>query len=70
MKNPPDDEEKEMLDILPDEPKNHGGYFKIPAANCYVCKDSLGRIGIYPDQGGWIGAKIEHFEADVAPFHG
>jgi hypothetical protein len=68
-------EKEQMLEMLPNEPKEARSvpgdfYFKIPTPNCFVCKEPEGNIAIYPVEGGYLRAKTENFEADVAPFHG
>jgi predicted metal-binding transcription factor (methanogenesis marker protein 9) len=38
--------------------------------NAFVYQDEFGRIGILFGVSGWLGAKIEKFEGDQAPFCG
>jgi hypothetical protein len=65
FKNEP--ELQEMLESLPREGSETA---RIAAPNAFVCKDEFGRVGIYPTSGGWLGAKMEHFAGDIAPFYG
>lgn len=61
------DETKVMLDELPI--MGDSFYFKIPAPNCYVCRDDrMNRIAIFPTQGGALFSNISNVEGDCAPF--
>ena len=64
-----------ILQDIPHIPKSipGSGYFKVPPANCYVCKreeDGITRLEIYPITGGWLGVDKKNLLADIAPFCG
>jgi hypothetical protein len=63
-----DNEKGEVLGLIPQIIND--GYQQCKTPNAFVCKDSFNRISIFPMEGGWLGASIEVFEGDIAPFAG
>jgi len=61
-------ETERMLEELPII-NSTKAYTESKTPNAFVGKDQYERIGIYIN-GGWLGAKIIHFEGDCAPFAG
>jgi hypothetical protein len=66
MRNQVDSERDEILSELPRESS-----IDVPrdwTPNARVFLDQHDRLSILPVGGGWLGAKIEDLEADLAPF--
>lgn len=61
-----DPELKQMLDDIPDKTD----CFQSPKGppNAHVYLDIMGRVCIEPITGGWLGASITAFSADLAPY--
>lgn len=63
-----DTELSEVLSLIPKaNPGN--GFDRQGKANAFVYIDWEGNLSILPVTGGWLGAKLEDLQGNVAPFN-